>query len=74
VNIDAVLAVACNPSWMLTAAASRGPGFFIVDLHGPAVEVFAIQTGNSGAGFMAFHFDKAKTLALAGKDIRHELG
>ena len=38
-----------------------------------ALKIFAIQTGNGGACLMAFHFDKAEALALAGKNIRHKL-
>lgn len=61
-----------QPVYLLTASASC-LGRLKVNLQWPAVKVLAIQTGNGGTGFMTFHFDKAKTLALAGKNICHEL-
>ena len=58
---------------VLTASACRF-GILEINLDWPTVKVLAIQSGNSRTGFMAFHFDKAKTLALTGKNIRHQFG
>ena len=64
--------VYCNPM-MLTASTSR-LRCFKVNLDWFAIKILAIQAGNGSTGLMAFHFDKAKTLTLAGKNIRHQLG
>lgn len=44
-----------------------------VDLDRPAIEIPAIQAGNGGTRLMAFHLNKTKSLALAGKYIGGKL-
>jgi IS30 family transposase len=56
---------------LLTTSTSRS-GRLKVNLDRFAVKVFAIEASNGGASLMALHFYKAKALALAGKNIRHE--
>jgi len=57
---------------LLTASAPRLLGGLKVDLQWSAVKVSAVQSGNSGASLMPFHLDKAKALALTGKNIRYK--
>jgi len=53
---------------LLTSAAT-GLGCFKINFDRFAIEVSAIEAGNSSTCFMTFHFDKAEAFALSGKDI-----
>ena len=60
--------------WMSAASAfmTFAGFFFESDFEQIALERLSIQFGNSGAGFMTFHFKKAKPSALTGKEVFYE--
>jgi hypothetical protein len=63
------------PGIIRSAASASACAAGILEIHaqGTVAECLAIESGNGGTRFVAFHFDKAKPLALAGKDIRSDL-
>ena len=56
-----------------TAALALTANLFESYLERSTVDVFTVQTGDRGTGFMTFHFDKAETLALTAEQVFGQL-
>lgn len=50
-------------------AATAGPGPILSDPQHAAVDLPAVETGNGGPAFMAFHVDGGESFAVTGEDV-----